>query len=167
MVNLQLPTTDTAGTALVWRMLENLSHSAESVGHEDDPGGISFVLKVLVFGLALLVLGIFSLSGILLVFARAYLKTQKEGMDALSKNKDNAKREIVAVMEKQLSSADAANREAAARLRNELAQLDHAYNLIRLDLVVLAQKQKISLMSLPSHKPSNQQNFNENENTNG
>ena len=164
MVNLQLPTTDTAGVALLWRMLENLSHSAESVGHEDDPDGISFVLKVLDFGLALLVLGIFSLSGNLLVFARAYLKTQKEGMDALSKNKDNAKREIVAVMEKQLSSADAANREAAARLRNELAQLDHAYNLIRLDLVVLAQKQKISLMSLPSHKPSNQQNFNENQN---
>ena len=164
MVNLQLPTTDTAGVALIWRMLENLSHSAEAVGHEDDPDGISFVLKVLVFGLALLVLGIFSLSGILVFFARAYLKTQKEGMDALSKNKDNAKREIVAVMEKQLSTADAANREAAARLRNELAQLDHAYNLIRLDLVVLAQKQKISLMSLPSHKPSNQQNFNENQN---
>ena len=77
MVTLQLPTTDTAGTALVWRMLENLSHSAESVGHEDDPDGISFVLKVLVFGLALLVLGIFSLSGILVVFARAYPKTQK------------------------------------------------------------------------------------------
>ena len=166
MVTLQLPTTDTAGVALVWRMLENLSHSAESVGHEDDPDGISFVLKVLVFGLALLVLGIFSLSGILVVFARAYLKTQKEGMDALSKNKDNAKREIMGILEKQLSAADAANREAAARLRNELAQLDHAYNLIRLDLVVLAQKQKISLMSLPSHKPSNQQNFKD-ENING
>jgi len=159
MVTLQLPTTDTAGTALVWRMLENLSHSAESVGHEDDPDGISFVLKVLVFGLALLVLGIFSLSGILVVFARAYLKTQKEGMDALSKNKDNAKREIMGILEKQLSAADAANREAAARLRNELAQLDHAYNLISLDLVVLAQKCKVSLMSLPSHKPTNQENF--------
>lgn len=159
MVISQLPT-DTAGIATLWRLIEGLSHATEGVSPESTGGdGFEFALKALVVLLTLLVLAIFFVGGVAIYFLRRWDRGQREGIKALSANKDAAKREIVGVLEKQLSASDAATNAANNELRGAIKSLNASYNLIRLDLVVLAQKCKVSLMSLPSHKPTNQENF--------
>ena len=157
MVNLQLPTTDTAGVALLWRLIEDLSRASEHVSpssHGDE--GFAFGLKALVVLLALLVLAVIAIGTGAIYFLKRWENGQREGIKALSSSKDTTKREIVGILEKQLSAADAATAAANAQLRGEISKLNATYNLIRLDLVVLATKSKVPLMSLPSHRPTNQ-----------
>ncbi len=164
MVTLQLPTTDTAGVALVWRLIQGLDNASHGMSPTSTGGeGFEFGLKALIILLALLVLAIFALCGIVLYIFATWRKDQATGIKALSANKDATKREVVAILEKQLSYADAATTSANSQLRGEIKKLNSVYNLIRLDLVVIAQKCKISLMSLPSHKPTNNQELNEDQ----
>lgn len=157
MVTLQLPTTDTAGVALVWRLIEGLSKASEGVSPSaTDGSGFDFGLKALVVLLALLVLAIIAVGGIALYIFKQWQRGQADGIKALSSSKDSTKREVVGILEKQLSAADAATATANAQLRGEISKLNATYNLIRMDLVVIATKVKVPLMSLPSHRPSNQ-----------
>ncbi len=159
MVTQQIPT-DTAGIATLWRLIQDLSNATKGVSPESTGGeGFEFALKALVVLLTLLVLAIFFVGGVAIYFLRRWDRGQREGIKALSANKDAAKREIVGVLEKQLSASDAATTAANNELRGAIKQLNTSYNLIRLDLVVLAQKCKVSLMSLPSHRPTNQEDF--------
>lgn len=152
MVNLQLPTTDTAGVALLWRLIEGLSKASEGVSPTATGGeGFEFGLKALVVLLSLLVLAIFCLGGALLYIFKQWQRGQEAGIRALSSNKDKTKQEITELLKSELGNSRAANAADSAKIQLGLTNLGNAVNLIILDLVVIAQKTKIPLRSSPTH----------------
>lgn len=145
---MELPT-DTTGVHALWRLIEGLSKSTDGVSPTSG-NGYEVALKALIVLLALLVLAIVVLSGVILWGIIQSRKDQKAGIKALSTSKDTTKREIVAILQTQLASANAATVAANDKLADSIDKLGKSYNLINLDLVVIANKLKIPLMSLPS-----------------
>lgn len=151
MVTQQIPT-DTAGIALLWRLIEGLSNSTQGVSPSSTGGeGFEFGLKALVLLLALLVLAIFCLGGSLLYIFKQWQRGQEAGIRALSSNKDKTKQEITELLKSELGNSRSANAADSAKIQLSLTNLANAVNLIILDLVVIGQKTKIPLRSSPTH----------------
>lgn len=151
MVTQQIPT-DTAGIALLWRLIEGLSNSTQGVSPSSTGGeGFEFGLKALVLLLALLVLAIFCLGGAILYIFKQWQRGQEAGIRALSSNKDKTKQEITELLKSELGNSRSANAADSAKIQLSLTNLANAVNLIILDLVVIGQKTKIPLRSSPTH----------------
>jgi len=151
MVIAQLPT-DTTGIATLWRLIQDLSHSANGVSPESTGGeGFEFGIKALVVLLALLVLAIFCLGGAIIYIFKQWQRGQEAGIKALSTNKDKTKQKITELLKSELGNSRAANAADSAKLQSGIGQLTSTVNLIILDLVVLAGKAKVPLRSSPTH----------------
>lgn len=163
MVISQIPTPDSAGIKLLWQLLEGLSESGKGAQLPTPENGWGVAIEVFVIFFILLILAIFFLGSVLLWGIIKWRKDQASGIKALSSNKDSAKREIMGVLKEQLSSSAAATAAANKELTGSIKLLHDKYHLICLDLVVIAHKTKISLMSLPSSKPKNHEDLNNKE----
>ena len=151
MVTQQIPT-DTAGIALLWRLIEGLSNSTQGVSPSSTGGeGFEFGLKALIILLALLVLAIFCLGGAIIYIFKQWQRGQEAGIRALSSTKDKTKQEITELLKSELGNSRSANAADSAKIQHSLTNLGNAVNLIILDLVVIAQKTKIPLRSSPTH----------------
>lgn len=149
MLITQLPTADTSGTALVWRLIESLNETAKHVSPTNSSGGdgYSMALQTLVVLLALLVLAVFALSGAILWIFGKWRADQRAGIEALSKSKDTTKREITQLLKDELGNARAANASDFKELREIVKQHGDALNTVRVDLALIGQKVKIPIIS--------------------
>lgn len=147
MVLSQLPT-DTAGTKLLWTLIQELSQNGGNLSPTTGNGyGVAW--QALIILLVLLVLAIIGLCGALLYIFRRWERGQATGIKALSTNRDTTKREITELLKAELGNARAANAADIIKIESILTDHGKLLGLVIMDLAILGHETKIPMRSSP------------------
>jgi len=150
VTSLPTPSPDSAGMALVWKTLQDISDAASHAQAPTYENGWGVAIKALVVVMALGVVALFVLSGAIVYIFKQWKSSQDTGIAALSSSKDRAKQELMQILKTELGNSRAANLADSAKIGAILEKHGDAINLIILDLALIGQKTKMHIKSTPT-----------------
>ena len=153
-MELPAPKPDSAGMALVWKLLQQMADASSHAQAPTYENGWGVAIKALVVVAAVGVLAVIGLCGVIFWIFRRWEAGQAAGIKALSTNKDATKREITELLKSELGNARAANAADTAELKRILSKHGNSISVIILDLAIVGQKLKIPMRSSPTHSNS-------------
>jgi len=144
------PKPDSAGMALVWKLLQDMADAGQHAQAPTYENGWGVAIKALVVVAAVGVLAVIGLCGVIFWIFRRWESGQAAGIKALSATKDNTKKEVTEILKSELGNARAANAADTIEIKRQYKQLARSINLVVLDLAIIGQKLKIPMRSSPT-----------------